>query len=351
MLYIISILIILLPITFFSKFLPNEILSKENTLSLKGIFAVIVMLHHISQIDTNYVILNKFNNMGMYSVSIFFFISFYGMVKQLKITNRKYLDNFLPKRFLVVIIPVIIVSIVYILIGIIFYKNSYDFISIIKIYAKGSALIKNGCYLNIILVFYLVFYFIYKYIKNIISASFVFSIFIILTILFIKNMEFGIWWYNSLFAVIFGVVVALFEEKILVIIKNVKINYSLMFISTVLFYLLNNKEDRIIRISSEYGFNLSYWIVQNFLCINFVIMVLLIVSKFKLNYKILKFLGKISFEMYMIHGAVMWILNKYEVVNMYKYTLYVIIITMFLSYIFNKLFQKINMIILRNIRR
>lgn len=380
----IKIFFLILP--FIIMFIPNrdyDLMSKEDTLAFKGIFSIIVILHHVSQVENTLPIIHYFANFGMYAVSVFFFISAYGMTKQVNLNREKYLKGFFKKRFFKLLLPIFIVTIIHIVLNILIFHKTYTISSIINVYKSGSSIINNGWYLNSILVIYLIFYFSFKFFKNIKISYLIFS-FLILTYIFVlKRIGFGIWWYNSMIGIIFGMYFEIFEEKIKRIL-NTHFYKILLIISIWSFYIANNREYNIIKMLSKVGIYSNYAIVQNILCLNFIIMILLIskkinfrelvihksfyykktksIGEYNVNFiaesnkfyskfvlirnRVLSFLGKISFEMYMVHGLIMNILAIYLKVDIvYLLTLFglTIISSYFLNLLFKKLYITLNL--------
>lgn len=102
-------------------------MNKENSKALKGILQVIIIIHHISQLSHNSVFLSKFTYFGVYSVGVFFFLSIYGMLKQLENNKKKYLKGFLKHRFTKILIPVIIFSLISYIIRVTLFKQTFTF--------------------------------------------------------------------------------------------------------------------------------------------------------------------------------------------------------------------------------
>ena len=100
-------LIYLLPVN-------NDYLGVNSTNGLKGLLALGIVFHHLSQWVTTGTEFVNFKYMGTYIVSVFFFISGYGLYVQ---NNRKedYLDNFLSKRLSKILTPFIAISSIYLI--------------------------------------------------------------------------------------------------------------------------------------------------------------------------------------------------------------------------------------------
>lgn len=279
---------------------------------------------------------------------MFFFISSYGMTRKVKIDKEIYLKNFFRKRILKLLIPVIIITILHIILNILIFKKFYSINSIINIYKNVSSIINNGWYLNSILVIYLIYYLCFKLFKNIKFSYIFFTVLVITYIYFLNEIGFGIWWYNSMLALLFGMYYEIFEYKIKSLL-NKNITKILLIISILSFYVLNNSEIKIINFVSKFGIAPKFYIVQNLICINFIIMILLITfvncnfnhSKFALlRNKILSFLGKISFEIYMLHGLIINILLLFLNLNI-LFIFLLFSFTIVFAYIFNSIFKNL----------
>lgn len=134
-LLLISILVYLLPSN-------NDYLGVKSTTGLKGFLALGIVFHHLSQWVTTGTEFSNFGYMGTYIVSVFFFLSGYGLYVQNE-KKENYLDNFLVKRLSKILTPFIIISSIYLI-----YRSingqvlsSSFFIDLFK---KGSTVIYNG---------------------------------------------------------------------------------------------------------------------------------------------------------------------------------------------------------------
>ena len=145
-LLLISILVYLLP----SK---NDYLGVKSTTGLKGFLALGIVFHHLSQWVTTGEEFSNFSYMGTYIVSVFFFLSGYGLYIQ---NERKegYLDNFLVKRLSKILIPFIAISSIYLI-----YRSlngqELTISFFVNLFKKGSTVIYNGWFVNIIILIYI----------------------------------------------------------------------------------------------------------------------------------------------------------------------------------------------------
>uniref|UniRef100_UPI0025E189D8 acyltransferase family protein n=1 Tax=uncultured Streptococcus sp. TaxID=83427 RepID=UPI0025E189D8 len=109
-------IIILLLITLLIYLLPQnkEYLNVKSTSGLRGFLAIGIIFHHLSQWVTSGDEFSNFSYMGTYIVSIFFFLSGYGLYIQTKV-KPDYLTNFFRKRLLKILIPFVFISGIYLI--------------------------------------------------------------------------------------------------------------------------------------------------------------------------------------------------------------------------------------------
>ena len=87
--------------------------SLENTLPLRGVLALLIALHHVSQRIVSTPILSEFSKWGEYIVALFFFIMGYGLTISYEKKGTSYLDGFFKRRIIKLILPYIICIIGY----------------------------------------------------------------------------------------------------------------------------------------------------------------------------------------------------------------------------------------------
>lgn len=135
--------------------------SRQTTEHLKGFLAIAVLLHHIYQktaIISHDSLAGFFcQSVGYYCVSMFFFISGYGLMKSLSKKREGYLSNYQRNRvlpiFLINALLVLIYSITKTCLGI-----EVTPINMTLSLFYGGTIVGNGWYLLCIMVFYELFY-------------------------------------------------------------------------------------------------------------------------------------------------------------------------------------------------
>ena len=134
----------------------DEFMSVKNCNSYKGFFALIVIMHHISQRISNGFLPPDFTRVGYLAVAVFLFLSGYGLQKQ-NISKPGYSNGFLLKRIPSILIPYIIMTVIYWLI----YALLGDVRSLGTIWhnfiANGDPIVWFSWYVVCILYFYIAF--------------------------------------------------------------------------------------------------------------------------------------------------------------------------------------------------
>ena len=331
-LLLIAILVYLLPEN-------NDYLGVKSTSGLKGFLALGIVFHHLSQWVTTGVEFSNFGYMGTYIVSVFFFISGYGLYVQ---NDRKkdYLDNFLSKRLSKILTPFIAISSIYL----IYRKINGQELSnsfFIDLFKKGSTVIYNGWFVDIIILMYIFFYISFRMFSDKTIAILVNTVLIIFYIVLAIKLGYGFWWYNSSIPFVLGLVWAKNKENIDRLLKKY---YFIPLVSVTVLLFISHQYSFILQ-KFHLVDNYSYALAANIDNVIFTLFFILIVRKIDFSNKYLLFLGKISFELYMIHGLVMSIFGKHFVtsrLNDVIFTILVLIVSISLAWLINLIIKKIS---------
>ena len=328
---------ILLLMSLFVYFIPKanvDYLSNKSTKSLKGLLALFIIFHHVSQKITTGANFSNFEYMGRYIVALFFFLSGYGLYFQSS-TDATYMENFLRKRLTRIFIPFFVFIVIYVI-----YRASLgevvnvDFF--LSFWRDHSNIIYNGWFINSIIVLYVIFYVSFKK-KDSKIAIFKLVFFTLVYIFWKAYQNHGDWEYVSIMAFFLGV---FWMKDRSLIDKFIEKNYFVLLVSfSILMYVFRHYEVimKNIGITNKYVY---YGIVGNLCTMIFVVYFLLLTNKLNFSNKYLDFLGNISFEIYMIHGLVMHYLGKFFVssaVNDVIYTIVVLLVSIVFAYCIKKL--------------
>ena len=334
-------IVILLLISLLIYLLPQnkEYLSVKSTSGLRGFLALGIIFHHLSPLVKSGEEFSNFSYMGTYIVSIFFFLSAYGLYVQNE-KRENYLDNFLVKRLSKIIVPFFIISLIYI-----FYRfvngQLIDLNFFINLFKKGSTIIYNGWFVDIIILMYIFFYISFKLFQNKFLSIVLNTIFIICYICFAIKLGYNFWWYNSALTFAIGLIWAKNQNKIDRVIE--KYYFIVIILVTVLLFV-SHKYDVLLKylhIEDSYSYALAANLDNIIFTIYFIIVFL---KKINFSNVYLTLIGRISFELYMIHGLVISMLGKIFVssrVNDVLFTLFVLIVSLIFAWIINKIINVI----------
>ena len=196
---------ILLLISLFVYLIPRtdvDYLSNRSTKSLKGLLALLIIFHHISQKITTGENFSNFEYMGRYIVALFFFLSGYGLYFQYR-NNATYMENFLKKRVVRIFIPFFVFIVIYV----IYRATLGEVVNIdffLSFWKDHSNIIYNGWFINSIIVLYVIFYI--SFVRKDSKTSF--YILTVLTLVYIfwkAYQDHGDWEYVSIMAFLLGV--------------------------------------------------------------------------------------------------------------------------------------------------
>ena len=334
-------IVILLSITLLIYLLPQnkEYLCVKSTSGLRGFLALGIIFHHLSPWVTTGSEFSNFSYMGAYIVSIFFFLSAYGLYNQNE-NKKNYLDKFLVTRLSKILLPFFAVSLIYLL-----YRfvdgQLLDLNFFISLFKNGSTIIFNGWFVNVIILLYIFFYTSFNFLQNKLLSIILNSILIIFYICLAIKMGYGFWWYNSSLPFVVGLLWAKYKNKIDSFVNNHY--FALLILFTILLFISHRYDFIISKLNIVDSY--SYALIANLDNVIFTIYFLLFIKKFNFDNKYLNFIGKISFELYMIHGLVMSMFGKYFVtsrLNDVIFTILVLIVSVSLAWFINLIIKKIS---------
>lgn len=300
----------------------EEFLSLSGTKVLQGFFALCILLHHTAQKTAASWIglmfyrkgLDFFVPIGYLFVGIFLFCSGFGLYKSFK-TKPDYLKGFFKRRILPLILAFYSTGIIFLIVRILMKQDMSK--GQFWIYLSGLQMPNPNAWFVVALpLFYLGFYLAFRFVKNenlaLILSSMVVVAYII-TGLYQYHHDWwlgGEWWYNSAHMFIVGLWFAKFESGI---IKHVKKFYwiylPVMLVGAIVLFKLSEGAQAVF---SYYGdtWDAPDTIFRRVMCllsqglagVAFTFATFLVTMKVKVGNPILRFMGGITLEFYLIHG-------------------------------------------------
>ena len=330
----------------------DEFMSLDQTKALLGFSSIVIIFHHLCQrtsvswIKKDAIVhgLDGFEYLGYLFVALFFFCSGYGIFSSYK-KKAAYFENFFVKRAFPIIITWFLTS------SLFFIARSvkdvpFSFSTIFSI-GGPSMLNQYGWYIYIILVLYLLFYIGFFRAKKDISGILVVFAGTVAIILFCDYFLYGTWWYNTLHMFLAGIIYASNEEKILALIKKryIPILCASLCIFVFTFLIGNSILPLYSMLAKNYIYTVDRWIIffcQVISAFFFVTIVMMFRMKFIIQNEALDILGKMTLEIYLVHGLFVqlfgyaFIYDKIKpliyIRNVFVYSIVVIALTLPLSF-------------------
>jgi peptidoglycan/LPS O-acetylase OafA/YrhL len=275
-------------------------IAKEVSVCLKGIFALMVLLHHFQQrtaIIAHPLLGKCFELLGFLSVSVFLFFSGFGLVFSYEKKGELYLENFARSR----ILSLYCINVFLILLSLI--KNvvigvKVTLADVLSSMLFSGTIITYGWYIQTILLFYLLFFAFFRASKKD-TTGLALTVLSVITYIAVSHfMDAAPATYISALSFVLGLILAKCSHGIQVLFKHKTIVFLLSFsiFSTliVLSLLTDNRNVRYLyRIIASPFFTITVLTTTEIIC-GF--------KKQIIVNRITKMLGSISLEIYVAQG-------------------------------------------------
>lgn len=325
----------------------EEPFEKDALIPLRGVAAVGVIFHHISQEDAFEDLTRElwcFRKVGFLLVAVFMFSSGYGLIKSLK-RKPGYMDTFAQRRFPEILVPFYMNVLIY---GIIMphYVGNYAPLQWVTNSLGLTMMNEYGWFTVAFFLLYVAFYFIFRKVKDI-DKGILYMLFVVLFmgVIFCVGGHFpwwtgeagwwlesgafssapwwkqiyvhwfgGEWWVNSVIGFVVGMVYGQYDAEI---INWFKKKYWVKLAGSVAFFAFTYWLFRVVDLNPGYwsefkkptpgiGDKFLCYFVQLFTTSSFVVMIATLLMKFKTSNLISRFFGKISFETFLMNYVVIY---------------------------------------------
>lgn len=302
-------------------------ITKQETVAIKGILCLMIFLNHFSGWFANPdLILYFFIHCGSFMVSVFFFLSAYGICKSSDIKKQTFKS--LVLRILKIFIPFWISDFIYLLI-----HYSMDIPLNIEVTKKAillsvvnlSEIVYSSWFVSAIVFLYIIYFFSLK-IKN---ANTIWLLFIVLIVASFIVPE--IW--LTYFAFPVGLLISKKESLFISLNKR---KYILTLIFTVIFVLSAILFKYFCEANSDNTYLSS--MSDALSGASFAFLVYMLLTRIHIGNKVLLFIGEISYEIYLIHGLGIFFANKFFTPEQpYAFIFVALIFTFVTSFIVNRI--------------
>ncbi len=275
----------------------QDYLGEKNSISIKAICTIGVVLYHTSNTVNCGVLFLPIQTIGFLMVAMFFFFSGYGLIYSLN-HKKDYMKSFVKKRAIAFLLPYCISLIVYLLYYSIF-SEGFKFSRVILQFFYGDTVVRYSWFVFVLLQLYIIFYFSFRFIKSKKTAYIIFYI----LCSFVSLNCFLPHWSPATIAFIFG---ALFAHKQLFFDKLfLKKSWGLIITSIISFAVLAAFYIRL-----EEDINKQYFRIL--VTLTFVVLIVSLLTRIELHNRFLLIISDVSYEIYLFHGLVILILNRFE---------------------------------------
>lgn len=309
-----------------------------SALSLRGIFAILIFLSHSKQyINIHNSLFNSlfiFQNLflGQLIVSIFFFYSGFGIMESIK-NKPNYLGSFPKKRILKTLLNFDVAICFYLITNLILQRD-YSIKDILLSFIGWKDIGNSNWFIFAILIAYLFIYLSSLISKNKNLITLFTSILLFGYCIIISKVQRGNLWCDTILTLPFGMFFSLYYDNIKSFVtKNNTFYLSTIVLSVclfIVFYLL-------VKV-----FN-PLTLTHNIVSIIFCFILVLFTYKFQIKNKVLSFLGKHSFNIYIMQRIPMiFLANTFLQSYNVCFVITSFILTIVISLGYNKLCKLIN---------
>ena len=271
--------------------------SKEKMQIIRAVIPAVIVLHHCA-LYFDVEALCPLKCAGNYLVSVFFFISGYGVESAIN-NKASYLTSFWKKRGLSIMIPYIISLVLYFVVYILIHGGQFNFKNdIVDNFKNGGTFLPYSWFVYVIIICYFVFYVCHRYFFSC-KVSMLFETAILLFVaLSMWLLDMGHWWYNKILVFALGGWFYLWEPFLRNIFRGHRASFYISIICLVIisFILSVGNKGYLLPVS------LLFFSAAVYFCIS------LIPWTANRN-KIIIFLSSISYEIYLVQGIVLYLLR------------------------------------------
>lgn len=344
----------------------DEFLSLSQTKAIQGFCAIAILIHHVAQrtcapwLPAKYVRhgLDMFVPIGTFFVGVFFFCSGYGLLKSYR-EKDNYLKGFYVRRMRPILVAFLMTWLIYFLIR---YLAADQFVTGFPWFfvLQGPQMANTyAWYAAIIFFFYFVFYVAFRFLKTERRAI---TAVVIVVLLYMLNSDwwmFGDWWYNTVLVFPLGMIFARHEEKIIRFLKRrywivTPASFVIMLSTLLTSEFIKGHPNTFLSVFYEATPYLIYrWTVillQLVSVIAFVVVVLMLNLKVQVGNPMLKFMGGMTLDFYLIHGLFvqMFSFSFFDmsppvlyIKNVFLYTIVVLLLSLGSAYVLKKVHKAI----------
>lgn len=270
------------------KYAPFDL---THTLPLRGILATLVVLGHLDNVISGQTKILMPFHMATPAVAVFFFMSGYGLMLSFSKGGGRYLQNFIAKASIKLLLPLFFTTCLYQ--GALFILGDFNIEKILIDLASGIEMpLIHSWYVYALFLFYLLFFIVFKYNNGtkIWSGLILTLLMLIYYVVTRYVLEWPFHWWITCMAFPMGFFYSRCEEKIKTFLKD----YFWVTLPVIITLLL-------IKLSS--GMYTPVFAELPYVLLGPIVAIILYRIPLPVDNRMLNFLGTLSFEIYLTHGA------------------------------------------------
>lgn len=330
--FIIFLLISLIGINFKSiKTIDKDALSHERTTMINGFFVGLILFSHFNSYvtftsKTDNIYFFVINNIGQLMVTTFLFYSGYGIFESIK-NKENYINNFFKNRILKLFVSFSIALLLYLGLNLII-GNTYSVKTILLSFIGWESIGNSNWFIFATFCMYFATLISFKIFKKDTKSAMLLNLILSFFYIIVVMRFRGSWWYNTILCYNAGMIFSCYKENILNFLKS-NIHYILTTIIIGIIAMLSY-------------LNANGYFTYEIISIIFTLVVVLVSLKVKIGNKVLLWLGKNTFNIYVLQ-RLSYILYEYiglKDYNIYLYFTISIISIIIMTFIFDKIIKK-----------
>lgn len=288
----------------FGRTIREDYLSADSGRSLRGVLSVGILFHHLGQKRMGLVFLPLLSRMGYFLVSVFFFLSGYGLMKQ-HMTREDYRRRFFSRRLPAILVPYGVACVLY---GLLYAAmgEPWTFRAFLQGLYNGTPMVSASWYILCITLFYIAFgclmWLCGRHYGWMLAGG---GVFLGAYVFFCVKMGYGSWWYNTAPVLLLGMAWALKQQWI-----DEKLRRSFPGIALGVLFLFALLYGGKLVLNSAVPSPLLHIPLTWCVCCLFVCAVNLLLTQVKLSSPLLAFLGDISLEIYLCQFLLLQLLRS-----------------------------------------
>lgn len=319
----------------------RDYISRDHANTIKGIFIILVFLSHgkgyvqlSGQYDELYLAVQ--NHLGQMIVSMFLFYSGFGMMEQLRIKGRTYLQSIPRKRFPQLLLNFNLAVLLYLILALVL----RDQVSIQKVLLSliGLESIGNSnWYIFVILGLYICMFLSFLFLKtNSLKeqciGAVVFTILSVGFVVLLAKAGKQSYWYNTIILFSAGLWFSLLRPALEKLVMKNDLTYWVALAAVIAAYM------------AFYSLKKYHFVFYELWACCFVATTLLLTMKIAINSKFLNFLGTHLFGIYMLQRIPFRLLSSLELFQRHRYEFMILsfAITIVIALLFELLTQQLS---------